>query len=242
MSSVVADVPVIDLAEEDLEDGEIDDDEEEEEEQQQAKPQQQQQQLHLPSPAEEDVQFMGILEVKNKLADEDVVFMGLPPPCGDTGGQQQSQQQHNNNSGGKSKKPRPLEGRESSSGIITTHFSQIRILRPSLFLACSLPPRLRLDDHASSIENAIANALKKKGIEPPMPRMRSLNQDLGDGPMEGLGMGSGSGEASTGGSQLQPSRSSRRRKRKKEREREQKKDKDNSQVRLPQNLSTFNDF
>jgi len=82
------------------------------------------------------------------------------------------------------------------------------------------------DDHASSIENAIANALKKKGIEPPMPRMRSSNQDLGDASLEG------SGELLSGGGNhlQQPSRSSRRRKRKKEREREQKKDKEH-QVR-----------
>ncbi|XP_070144603.1 protein suppressor of sable isoform X2 [Drosophila kikkawai] len=203
MSSVVADVPVIDLAE-DLEDGEIDDEEDEEEAhlqaQQAMKPQQQT--LQLASPAEEDVQFVGVVEVKNKVAvaNEDVFVVGLPPPGSDSGGQQQHQHNHNSSSGGggKSKKPRPLE-----------------------------------DDHASSIENAIANALKKKGIEPPMPRMRSLNQDMGDGGhTEGLGMamGQGSSEPTTGGV-LQPSRNSRRRKRKKTREREQKKDKDNSQKR-----------
>lgn len=83
-----------------------------------------------------------------------------------------------------------------------------------------------------SIENAIANALKKKGIEPPMPRMRSLNQDLlgGDASSEGPGGDMAPGGASQHGQQ--PSRSSRRRKRKKEREREQKKDKEH-QVRRP---------
>ncbi|XP_017054521.1 protein suppressor of sable [Drosophila ficusphila] len=170
MSSVLADSPVIDLAE-DLEDGEIDDDDEEEEQQLLPKTQVQKND----SSVDDDVQFVGI-EVKNKLADEDVVFMGLSADAGT----------HNNNSS-KSKKARPLE-----------------------------------DDHASNIENAIANALKKKGIEPPMPRMRSSNQDIGDVSLEGPGEG-----LSGGGNQVQqPSRSSRRRKRKKEREREQKKDKE----------------
>ncbi|KAH8366641.1 hypothetical protein KR084_009519 [Drosophila pseudotakahashii] len=167
MSSTLADAPVIDLVE-DLEDGEIDDDDEEEEQQPPPKIQVQKK----VSPADEEVQFVGV-EVKNKVADEDVVYMGL---SADPAGPQ-------NSNSSKSKKPRPLE-----------------------------------DDHASSIENAIANALKKKGIEPPMPRMRSSNQDTGDLSLEGL-----TGE---GNPLQQPSRSSRRRKRKKEREREQKKDKD----------------
>eukprot|EP00099_Drosophila_melanogaster_P010445 NP_001284753.1 suppressor of sable, isoform C [Drosophila melanogaster] len=85
----------------------------------------------------------------------------------------------------------------------------------------SKKPRPLEDDHASSIELAIANALKKKGIEPPMPRMRSSNQDTSDQSLEGSGEG-----LATANPLLQSTRSSRRRKRKKEREREQKKDKE----------------
>ncbi|EDW43725.1 GM19080 [Drosophila sechellia] len=85
----------------------------------------------------------------------------------------------------------------------------------------SKKPRPLEDDHASSIELAIANALKKKGIEPPMPRMRSSNQDTSDQSLEGCGEG-----LATANPLLQSTRSSRRRKRKKEREREQKKDKE----------------
>ncbi|EDX00806.1 protein suppressor of sable [Drosophila yakuba] len=171
MSLVLADAPIIDLAE-DLEDGEIDDDEEEE----QQPPPPKNQAQKKPSAGDDDVQFVGV-EAKNQNADEDVVYMG---PSTDSGGPQ-------NSSCSKLKKPRPLE-----------------------------------DDHASNIEMAIANALKKKGIEPPMPRMRSSNQDAGDVCLEG----SGEGLVGGGNHLLQPSRSSRRRKRKKEREREQKKDKE----------------
>ncbi|XP_068159808.1 LOW QUALITY PROTEIN: protein suppressor of sable [Drosophila tropicalis] len=104
------------------------------------------------------------------------------------------------------------------------------------------------DDHAVSIENAIANALKKRGIEPPMPKMRSMHNnssspsgrepnDVGGG---GVGVGGGNGGGGGVGAnigddglesgqypqQQAASRNSRRRKRKKERERKQKKDKD----------------
>ncbi|EDW78461.2 uncharacterized protein Dwil_GK16443 [Drosophila willistoni] len=88
-------------------------------------------------------------------------------------------------------------------------------------------------DHAVSIENAIANALKKRGIEPPMPKMRSMYNNStsagGRDPNDVGGGGVGVGDDGESGQYLQQqtaSRNSRRRKRKKERERKQKKDKD----------------
>ncbi|XP_046867635.1 protein suppressor of sable isoform X2 [Drosophila willistoni] len=94
-------------------------------------------------------------------------------------------------------------------------------------------PRPLEDDHAVSIENAIANALKKRGIEPPMPKMRSMYNNStsagGRDPNDVGGGGVGVGDDGESGQYLQQqtaSRNSRRRKRKKERERKQKKDKD----------------
>lgn len=67
------------------------------------------------------------------------------------------------------------------------------------------------DDHASSIENAIAMALKKKGIEPTIPKvLESKLQHNED--KEGEVPGPGQGQ----------SKSSRRRKRKKQREEKEK--------------------
>jgi len=148
---------------------------------------------------DDDVQFVGV-EAKNQNDDEDVVYVG---PSTDAVCLQ-------NSNSTKSKKPRPLEGESSFSCFIDS--------------SC-LIWMYSLDDHASSIELAIANALKKKGIEPPMPRMRSSNQDTSDQSLEGSGEG-----LATANPLLQSTRSSRRRKRKKEREREQKKDKE-QQVR-----------
>lgn len=69
------------------------------------------------------------------------------------------------------------------------------------------------DDHAGSIEHAIANALKKKGIEPSIPKiLESKLQQSDDGPEPGQGQ----------------SKSSRRRKRKKQRE-EKEKEKERSE-------------
>uniref|UniRef100_A0A1B0B783 C3H1-type domain-containing protein n=1 Tax=Glossina palpalis gambiensis TaxID=67801 RepID=A0A1B0B783_9MUSC len=80
------------------------------------------------------------------------------------------------------------------------------------------------DDYAGSIENALANALKKKGIEPTLPKLleNRLQQQIGDGddtPPPGQGQ----------------SRSSRRRKRKKQREekgREKEKDRKEKKKRF----------
>uniref|UniRef100_A0A1A9WLD0 C3H1-type domain-containing protein n=1 Tax=Glossina brevipalpis TaxID=37001 RepID=A0A1A9WLD0_9MUSC len=80
------------------------------------------------------------------------------------------------------------------------------------------------DDYAGSIENALANALKKKGIEPTLPKLleNRLQQQIGDGddtPPSGQGQ----------------SRSSRRRKRKKQREekgREKEKDRKEKKKRF----------
>lgn len=101
-------IAVIDLAE-DLEDGEIDDDDDEDEPIPMQMQQQQQQQKPAQKPptkrsitADDDVQFMGV-EMKNKMPDEDVVYMGL---ANDSLG--------NGNSTAKAKKPRPLEGKASN--------------------------------------------------------------------------------------------------------------------------------
>ncbi|XP_037936175.1 protein suppressor of sable isoform X2 [Teleopsis dalmanni] len=67
------------------------------------------------------------------------------------------------------------------------------------------------DDHASSIEYAIANALKKKGIEPPLPKLLEPRNGLLDAKDSDILAGHGQ------------SKSSRRRKRKKQRD---EKDKD----------------
>ncbi|XP_030378870.1 protein suppressor of sable [Scaptodrosophila lebanonensis] len=93
----------------------------------------------------------------------------------------------------------------------------------------SKKPRPLEDDHAVSIEIAIANALKKKGIEPPMPKMLNTSCES-DATATTSAAASVDGPTSDSSKALQQqqqqSRSSRRRKRKKEREREQKKDKE----------------
>ncbi|KAH8387755.1 hypothetical protein KR093_009419 [Drosophila rubida] len=116
----------------------------------------------------------------------------------------------------------------------------------------SKKPRPLEDDHAVSIENAIAKALKRSGIEPPMPRIHHNNNNnnnssgggntgsnnnnnnnsdvdlslMGDASSTAAGIDGGGINSASGQQQPTPSRSSRRRKRKKEREREQKKDKE----------------
>ncbi|KAM8719907.1 hypothetical protein ACLKA7_006030 [Drosophila subpalustris] len=114
----------------------------------------------------------------------------------------------------------------------------------------SKKPRPLEDDHAVSIENAIAKVLKKSGIEPPMPKIHNSNNansnnvanssssinnnsDADGSSATNVAGDAGSAASSAAGNdaallqqQHAPSRSSRRRKRKKEREREQKKDKD----------------
>ncbi|XP_017852430.1 protein suppressor of sable [Drosophila busckii] len=98
----------------------------------------------------------------------------------------------------------------------------------------SKKPRPLEDDHAVNIENAIANALKKSGIEPPMPKIHnstnsniSINRDVDNAVnangADNTNANNNDGSLSAGQG---PSRSSRRRKRKKEREREQRKDKE----------------
>lgn len=218
MSSVVAgETPLINLAE-DLEDGEIDDDDDEDEEQkpQQQKIQTQQQQVKPAAfkacGSNDEVQFVGIERLSEK-HDDDVIFLGMDSETAAT----------NSN---KSKKPRPLEGKQQQRKLLfVTPLLTAPLFRP----IHPLPPLT--DDHAVSIENAIAKALKKGGIEPPLSKLNNINNHNSDADSAANAAGD-SGSAAIGldscqiGGQQPSSRSSRRRKRKKEREREQKKDKE----------------
>lgn len=93
-------------------------------------------------------------------------------------------------------------------------------------------PLLLEDDHASSIENALANVLKKKGIEPMLPKVlesRLQQHDSDDminhSPLSG----------SHSQNHIQSSRSSRRRKRKKQRSEKDRSEKERKAKVFPQN-------
>lgn len=172
MSSIVrGEAPVINLAE-DLEDGEIDEDDDEEEEQQKptasAAGNNNNNSSHCHNnTSADDIQFLGIERKPDKslvaAPDDEVVFLGLSGEA----------QPAASSSGNKSKKPRPLEGKRNCNyhGPLSKQLS----------LSASSPLSLTLlDDHAVSIENAIAKALKKSGIEPPMPKIHN-NSTLNSG-------------------------------------------------------------
>ncbi|XP_046801913.1 protein suppressor of sable [Lucilia cuprina] len=132
--------------------------------------------------------------------------------------------QANNDDKKTNKKNTNASNNTTTNNIETTTSSIVTVIDSSSDTAPTPPPPLSNnvnlikskkptpieDDHASSIENAIAMALKKKGIEPTIPKVLESKLQHGDEKDDVPAPGQGQ------------SKSSRRRKRKKEKEKERK--------------------